>query len=130
MAPIFLTLADLVLIHVDQVARYGGDPGIRDVELLQSALAMPQASFAGEWLHRDLFEMAAAYAFHLSQDHPFIDGSKRTALAAALVFLDLNGIVLRDPAGSLYPTMMEVAAGKQDKLALAKALRLLGETET
>ena len=91
MEPSFLTLADVIRIHVDQIERYGGLAGIRDLGLLQSALAMPGASYGGEWLHRDLFEMAAAYAFHLSQNHPFVDGNKRTALASALVFLEPNG---------------------------------------
>jgi death-on-curing family protein len=75
--------------------------GLRDLALPESALAQPEASFAGEWLHGDHYEMAAAYAYHLCQNHPFIDGNKRTALAAALVFLELNGITILDPRGRL-----------------------------
>lgn len=91
--------------------------------LLESALAQPEASFAGEWLHGDLFAMAAAYAYHLCQNHPFVDGNKRTALACALVFLALNGIALQDPRNDLGTTMWKVAAGALSKKAVAEALR-------
>ena len=90
--PRFLTLVEVVTILQDQITRYGGEYGIRDMGLLSSAIAVPQATFAGERLHTDLFEMAAAYAFHICQNHPFLDGNKRVGLAAALVFLDLNGV--------------------------------------
>ena len=123
--PAFLGLADVLRIHVDQVERYGGRAGIRDHGLLQSALAMPGASFGGELLHRDLYEMAAAYAFHLCQNHPFVDGNKRTGLASALVFLELNGVSIDDPEGLLYQAMMDVASGSLEKLPLAEILRLL-----
>ena len=123
--PLFLSLADVIRVHVDQVERYGGQAGIRDLWLLQSALAMPQASIGGEWLHRDLYEMAAAYAFHLSQDHPFVDGNKRTALASALVFLEFNGVALTDPGSRLYHAMMDVASGTLDKLGMADVFRSL-----
>ena len=113
--PTFLSLAEVLRIHIDQVERYGGRAGIRDQGLLQSALAMPGASFGGELLHRDLYEMAAAYAFHLCQDHPFVDGNKRTGLASALVFLELNGISIDDPEGLLYQAMMDVASGSLGK---------------
>ena len=125
MQPVFFTLADAVRIHVEQIERYGGRAGIRDMALLQSALAMPEASFGGEWMHRDLYEMAAAYAFHISQDQPFVDGNKRTGMACSLVFVELNGVSLSDPAGRLYQAMMDVAAGDADKRALADAFRAL-----
>ena len=123
--PRFLDLADVIRVHVDQVERYGGLAGIRDLGLLQSALAMPEASFGGEWLHRDLHEMAAAYAFHLSRDHPFVDGNKRTALACALVFLELNGVSIIDPGSRLYQAVMDIVAGALDKLGLADVFRSL-----
>lgn len=121
----FLTLAEVLKVHLDQVGRYGGKAGIRDIGLLQSALAMPGASFGGEWLHSDLYTMAAAYAFHLCQDHPFVDGNKRTALASALVFLGLNGVSLEDPEGRLYQAMMDVAGGRLSKRELAAVFRAL-----
>ena len=86
---------------------------------------MPRASFGGEFLHRDLYEMTAAHAFHLRQNHPFVDGNKRTGLASALVFLELNGIPIDDPEGILYQALMDVASGCLEKLALAKILRAL-----
>ncbi len=97
MAPRFLTMGEVLLILQDQVRRYGGQYGVRDPELLSSALAMPRATFQGKLPHEDAFDQAAAYAFHIYQNHPFVDGNKRTALAAALVFLDLNGVQLSDP---------------------------------
>ena len=65
MEPTFLSLAEVLEIHQDQVARYGGVSGIRDIDLLKSALAMPPATYSGEFLHTDVYEMAAAYLFHL-----------------------------------------------------------------
>jgi death on curing protein len=123
--PLFLTLAEVVEVHTDQITRYGGPDGLRNIGLLESALAQPEASFAGEWLHQDLFEMAAAYAHHLCQNHPFIDGNKRTALACALVFLELNGITVVDSKGSLKNVMLNIAAGKMSKKSLAKIFRNL-----
>ena len=119
----FLDLASVIVIHVDQIQRYGGRVGVGDFGLVESALAMPRASFGGEWLHRDRFEMAAAYAFHLCRNHPFIDGNKRTGLACALIFLDINGISIEDPDGRLYQTMMDTASGSLGKLGLAQVLR-------
>ena len=125
--PRFLTLTEVLLILQDQITRYGGEFGVRDLGLLSSAIAVPQASFSGEALHEDLYEMAAAYAFHICQNHPFVDGNKRVGLAAALVFLDLNGITLSDPEGRLYNMMMKVASGKLSKVAIAPILKSLAE---
>jgi death-on-curing protein len=121
----FLTLAEIVEIHADQIERYGGVDGIRDINLLSSAVAMPYASFSGSFLHNDIFEMAAAYSYHISQNHPFVDGNKRTALASALVFLDLNRINLIDPEEKLYKSVISLAAGKLDKTAFSEILRSL-----
>jgi len=88
---------------------------------------------SGVYFHADLFTMAAAYAFHICKNHPFIDGNKRTALVCALVFLELNGITLEDPRGILYNAMMDIASGKSDKYRLAAILRRLagdGQEET
>ncbi len=123
----FLTLSDILLIHSDQIRNYGGVTGIRDLSLLSSALAMPESSFEGKYLHNDIIEMAAAYGFHICQNHPFIDGNKRTALASALVFLDLNGIEIDDPEGELYEAMMLVAESRKDKSYLADILRKLAQ---
>jgi len=119
----FLTLAEIVEVHADQIQRYGGSEGIRDMSLLSSAVAMPYASFSRRFLHSGLYEMAAAYTFHISQNHPFVDGNKRTALASALVFLDLNGISVSDPKSKLYDAMISLASGYIGKGELARILR-------
>src|SRR5687767_5667485 len=92
---VFLELDEVLEIHRDQVERHGGSDGMRDIQLLQSALAMPTSGFGGQYLHRDTFEMAAAYLFHIVQNHPFIDGNKRTGAVTALVFLRMNGITVK-----------------------------------
>lgn len=121
--PLFLTLAEVLAIHRDQIGRYGGREGIRDLELLQSALAMPAASFAGRFLHQDLPEMATACLFHIVRDHPFIDGNKRTGTVAALVFLLLNGCSFSAPENDLVKTVVAVASGKMSKAELALFFR-------
>ena len=123
--PLFLTLAEVIEIHSDQIHRYGGEEGVRDLGLLESAMAQPEATFGGAWLHGSLYEMAAAYAYHICQNHPFIDGNKRTALASALVFLEINSIGLLDPSGRLENAMFSVASGKMTKQNLAKLLQSL-----
>ena len=119
----FPTLAEVVDIHCNQIRLYGGLPGIRNVNHLSSAIAMPHASFHGEYLHNDIYEMAAAYAFHIGKNHPFIDGNKRTALVSALVFLELNGISISDSQGKLYDAMLDLSTGKLNKSEFASILR-------
>jgi death-on-curing protein len=121
--PEFLTLDEVLGIHADQIRRYGGTAGLRDLELLQSALAMPQTTFDDEFLHGTLFEMAAAYLFHLARNHPFVDGNKRTALMCALVFLGLNGYRLDADPDAVYPLVDGVASGDVDKAEVAVFLR-------
>jgi death-on-curing protein len=121
--PVFLDVDDVLLIHDEQLPRYGGSAGIRDRGLLESAVAMPRATAGGEFAHDDLFAMAAAYAFHIAQNQPFVDGNKRTGLLAALVFLDLNGVVTLDPDGRLYDAMIAVAEHRLDKVGVASVLR-------
>ena len=91
--------------------------------LLESAVQQPQAGFGGEYLHADLFEMAAAYAFHLVQNHPFLDGNKRTGAATALVFLDINDIEIAAPKGSIYELTLAVAKGEKTKPEIAAFFR-------
>jgi death on curing protein len=111
----FLTMSEILLIYEDQIRRYGGKYGIRDISLLSSALALPESTYAGKYLHENIPEMACAYAFHISENHPFIDGNKRTALASALVFLDLNGYEFTSSEEEVYETMMLVAKGELKK---------------
>lgn len=128
MEPDFLSLEEVLEFHQQQLAAYGGINGVRDQGLLESAVAMPQVSFGGEYLHTDLFHMAAAYAFHLAENQPFLDGNKRTALMAALVFLDLNGYVVLDPAERLYEAMLAIATKQFDKEQLAELFRELSHS--
>jgi death-on-curing protein len=121
--PVFLELVEVLAIHRDQIERYGGTPGIRDLPLLQSAVATPKAGFAGRYLREDLFEMAAAYLFHIVRDHPFLDGNKRTGVVAAIVFLALNGIELDADERSLERLVRGVAEGGVSKAAVADYVR-------
>lgn len=125
--PEFLNVEDVLLIHDEQIEVYGGIHGIRDKGLLESAVMMPQASFGGEYLHKGLFEMSAAYAFHIAENQPFLDGNKRTALVAALVFLDLNGFEIIDEEMKLYDAMISIANKEMDKYDLAELLKKLSE---
>ena len=121
--PLFLTLDEVLGIHADQIRCYGGRPGLRDLGLLQSAVAMSETTFDGEFLHGTVFEMAAAYLFHLARNHPFVDGNKRTALMSALVFLGLNGQRLDAESGALYELVDDVGAGSVDKAEVSVFLR-------
>lgn len=109
--PEFLTLDEVLGIHADQIRRYGGSAGLRDLGLLRSALAMPQTTYDDEFLHGTIFEMAAAYLFHLARNHPFIDGNKRTALMITLVFLGLNGQRLEVKPDAVYRDCFRWAGG-------------------
>lgn len=123
MEPFFLTLEDILYVHREQIACHGGRLGVRDMGLLQSALAQPQSTFEGAWLHRDLQEMAAAYLFHLVQNHPFIDGNKRVGLETALLFLALNGVEIEVEDDDLYGMVLSVAKGACEKPAIARFFR-------
>lgn len=119
MEPVFLTLDEVLAIQAEQIQRYGGTEGLRDSGLLASALAMPAATYAGEFLHSTLFEMAGAYLFHLCNNHPFLDGNKRTALATCLAFLWLNDLdVVADP-GEIAEMVLGVADGSLGKAQVA-----------
>ena len=131
--PLFLSVEEVLALHEDQLRLFGGSGGLRDRGVLEAAIAMPAATFDGAYLHSDLFEMAAAYAFHIAEGQPFLDGNKRAALNAALVFLDLNGWLVADPDMRLYDGMIGFATGEFDKAQFAELLRslsaALGETE-
>lgn len=119
----FLSLAKLLLIHQDQITRYGGEAGMRDVNLLKSALAMPPAAFGGHHLHTDIYEMAAAYLYHVVQNQPFFDGNKRTGAVAAIVFLALNGHEFGAAPGMLHEFVMALARGERSKAEAALFIR-------
>ena len=124
-APEFLDLEEVLEIHALQLDEFGGIAGVRDRGLLESAVEQPRATAFGELLHADLFEMAAAYLFHIAKNHAFLDGNKRTALVAALVFLDINGVSLERDDERLYELTMAAAEGRADKAQIADQLRNL-----
>ncbi len=123
--PLFLTLSEVLYFHEYQIQRFGGEAGIRDTALLESAIAQPHVTYAGKYLHRDLYEMAAAYAFHICKDHPFLDGNKRTAMASALVFLEVNGVSILDPHEKLPDAIEQIAGNKLNKTEFSNLLRKL-----
>lgn len=116
-------MMEILEIHDDQIKRYGGITGIRDVGLLESALAMPASSFDGRYLHSDLFEIAAAYLFHITKNHPFVDGNKRVGAVAALVFLSLNDIEIEVNELEFEQAILSVADGSWDKITISAFLR-------
>ncbi len=126
MTPLFLELGEVVLIHRDQIERYGGAQGIRDQGLLQSALAMPATGAGNDYFHEDLFAMAAAYLFHIVRNHPFVDGNKRVGAVAAFVFLAINGIDLDAPEDDYEALVMGVAEGRLGKSDAARFFRQHG----
>jgi len=123
MDPRFLSFDELVAINTDQVHRYGGLAGVRDEGLLLSALAMPQTGFGNQYAHGDLFEMAAAYLFHIVKNHPFVDGNKRVGAVSARIFLALNGFRLDMPETTIYDLVIATAEGRASKPDIAEAFR-------
>ena len=119
----FLGLEEVIALHAEQIELYGGATGIRDLGLLESAVASPEVSFDGRYLHATLPEMAAAYLFHLAQNHPFVDGNKRIALTIAAIFLELNGFTLNAPEAEAVIVYQQLAAGGLEEAALADWLR-------
>lgn len=120
--PEFLDQASVLRIHDRQLQKSGGTSGIRDVGLLESALAQPQATFGGELLHPTIYEQAAAYLFHLAMNHPFLDGNKRTAFAVMDAFLRLNGYQLNLSDDQTYQLVLEVVQKTVSKAELSDHL--------
>ncbi len=116
---LFLTIDDVLDSYTFQIESYGGDPGVRDPGLLESALAQPQASFGGKYLHEFPFEMAAAYLYHLVMNHPFVDGNKRVGLEAALIFLEINDSPIEATDEELVDLVLGTTAGKFNKQDIA-----------
>ncbi len=118
-----MTLDEVLALHADQVDRYGGALGIRDLALLESAIAAPTASYQEEFLHGSLYEMAAAYLFHLIKNHPFVDGNKRVALISTIVFLGFNDLLLTAEPDELTSLVIGVADGSVSKAEIAVFLK-------
>jgi death-on-curing protein len=106
---------DVLVIHEDTIRNEGGLPGLRDAGLLESAVMMPQQQLEGRHLHKGPAAMAAAYLYHIIQNHPFHDGNKRTAVMAALVFLDVNGNTKLPQPRKLEAVAWAVASGNMSK---------------
>ena len=119
----FLTFADVVEIHEYQIENFGGASGLRDIELLKSAIGMPESTFGGVFLHPTICEMAAAYLYHLVENHPFVDGNKRVGAMAALVFLDINNVDFDAPEELFTEMVLKVASGKMLKAEITLFLK-------
>lgn len=120
-----LTVEIVREIHAAAIAKFGGLDGVRDLALLESAVAAPQAGFGGRSPYVGLAEVAAAYLFYLCKNHPFVDGNKRTALGACIVFLRLNGIEPQADGPAWERLTMAVAAGAIDRDETTARLRSL-----
>jgi death on curing protein len=118
MNPLFLTLDEALSLHAEQIHLFGGSSGIRDVGLLQSAMGSVEATFGGTFLHETIFSMAATYLYGILRNHPFIDGNKRTAVAAALTFLELNGVEVDADEDAFYDLVIGVVEGRVSKASV------------
>ena len=112
---VFLIQGDVLQIHKDQITQYGGSPEVRDSGLLDSAIAAIEASFDGVFLHQSLPAMGAAYMYHLIQNHPFVDGNKRTGSMSALIFLNRNSAQLEVTNDELEEMAFGIARGELSK---------------
>lgn len=119
---IYLTLEQILVIHQDQIERYGGTHGLRDLALLESAIFRPQSSFSSKELYKTIFDKTAALMHSLILNHPFIDGNKRTGIVSALVFLELNGFRLEVGTKELIKTALKIESKKLNLENVAKWL--------
>lgn len=119
----YLTLGEVLELHGRVVAESGGATAIRDLGALESAVAQPRTTFGGEDLYPDLAAKAAALGFSLIQNHPFVDGNKRTGHAALETFLVLNGAELDAPVAEAERVVLEVAAGARDRAGFLEWVR-------
>jgi death-on-curing protein len=119
--PIFLSLDEVLAVHVRSLVEHGGSDGIRDLGLVESALGSAKNTFY--YANGDLFDVASSYAFHLAESQAFIDGNKRTAVTSAMIFLAKNGVYAQPPTWTLYSAMIDVAEKKKTKADLAEIFR-------
>lgn len=123
MAVSFIPDGLILTIHADLLVRYGGRPALRDPHLLESALAQAKMTAGGKYLHRTLFQKAAAYGFHVCKNHPFVDGNRRVAFVLMEMFLQMNGWEMVASEEEAYSMMMALASGQLSKAELASWLR-------
>lgn len=123
--PRFLTLDEVFYLHEESLKRFGGSTGVGDSGLIESAMGSAQNAY---WYGQGgVFEIAAAYAFHIAEAQAFVDGNKRTGAAAAIMFLTLNGKRVPKDDGSVYASMIDIANKRLDKAGLAEVFRKLVE---
>lgn len=120
-----LTVEIVREIHTEAISRFGGSEGVRETALLESAVAAPQASFGGGSPYQDIAEVAAAYHFYLCKNHPFVDGNKRAALGASIIFLRLNGIEPPADGPEWEELTLAVAASEMDRNQATRRMREL-----
>lgn len=120
----FLTYEQIILLHEDQINEHGGLHGIKDEGLARSAIAQPQTSFGSNYLHKDIYEMAAAYLYHLVKNHPFVDGNKRIAALSAAVFLEVNGYLVIADEDEFELLVMNAAQSLVNKNQIADFFRV------
>jgi len=118
-SPTFLTLDEVLSLHEEQLRLFGGSSGIRQIDLLQSAMGNVEATFGESFLHETVFEMAAAYLYGICRNHPFVDGNKRAAVAASLTFLGMNDVGIDADEDEFYELVICVAEGRVSKAAVA-----------
>ena len=116
--PIWMEMIDAVIIHDMELASHGGSSGMRDAGMLESALGRPRNLWVYAETPPPLAKLAAAYAFGISSNHPFVDGNKRTALVVSFAFLDTNGIAVTASQESAYATILALAASEIDEQQL------------
>ena len=119
----FITKDIVLFFHEQLINFYGGSIEIRDENLLDSALAQPKATFEGKYLHDTLYKMSAAYGYHLCNNHPFIDGTKRIAFVVMDTFLQRNNLEIIASEKEVYKTMIYLASGQLSKEKLALWLK-------
>lgn len=120
-----LTVEIVRALHDAALQGFGGRPGVREEALLQSAVAAPQATLGGQSPFADLVEVAAAYLYYLTRNHAFIDGNKRTAMLAAIVFLRVNGLETAPDSPAWEDLMVDVGASRLDRDQTTERLRAL-----
>ena len=123
MATRFIPNRIVATIHSDLLQRYGGRPGLRDPNLLDSALAQPKVTVGGKFAHKTLFDKAAAYGFHVCRNNPVVDGNKRVAFVLMDIFLQKNGWEITASEEQAYSVMMLLASSKLSKTQLSRWLK-------
>jgi death-on-curing protein len=124
--PLFLSRVEVERIHARSIQQFGGTFGLRDSHTLEAAIFAAQNVFF--YAKGDLYDIAAAYCFHIAEAQAFLDGNKRTAIGSALAFLDGNGAFTSFDSEPLYQAMLDIAQHKMGKTELAELLRRLSKT--